>query len=95
MFFLFDQCTGFSSLACLECSISRDVAHMSTDIRLHHSLKIVNQKLCQMKKIRCRKLMKLTFAAAEIFFLRLVENDIFYGVRWKSLLTVSTMLDVL
>ena len=37
----------------------------------------------------------VTCVAVEIFLLRLVENGIFYGVGWKSLLTVSTMLDVL
>ena len=58
--FLLDQCTGFSSLACPECSISRDVAHLYTNIGLHHSLKIINQYLCQTKKMRCRKLMKLS-----------------------------------
>ena len=58
--FLLDQCTRFSSLACPECSISRDVAHLYTNIGLHHSLKIINQYLCQTKKMRCRKLMKLS-----------------------------------
>ena len=58
--FLLARCVDFSLLSCLECNVSKDVAHVYSTIRLHHSLKLVNQELCQTKMTRCRKLMKIS-----------------------------------